>query len=112
MRKGEIAHYEQFLLFPQCFQKACFPGASEGVIVWEWVKYVFSIQGAIRTIKGHNSIFLLELCPFFDLDILSSIKQPTAKRWHLHAALLYFIVLESTLFITLSSFIYSTHFQI
>ena len=26
--KGEIAHYEQFLLFPQCFQKACFPAAS------------------------------------------------------------------------------------
>ena len=21
VRKGEIAHYEQFLLFPQCFQK-------------------------------------------------------------------------------------------
>ena len=35
--KGEIARYEQFLLFQQCFQKACFPGASEGVIVWEWV---------------------------------------------------------------------------
>ena len=34
--KGEIACYEQFLLFPQCFQKACFPGASIGVIVWEW----------------------------------------------------------------------------
>ena len=30
--------YQQFLLFPQCFQKACFPGASKGVIVWEWVK--------------------------------------------------------------------------
>ena len=28
--KGEIACYEQFLLFPQCFQKACFPGASKG----------------------------------------------------------------------------------
>ena len=26
--KGEIAHYKQFLLFPQCFQKDCFPGAS------------------------------------------------------------------------------------
>ena len=37
VRKGEIARYEQFLLFPQCFQKACFPGASKGVIVWEWV---------------------------------------------------------------------------
>ena len=35
--KGEIARHEQFLLFPQCFQKACFPGASKGVIVWEWV---------------------------------------------------------------------------
>ena len=35
--KGEIARYEQFLLFPQCFQKACFLEASKGVIVWEWV---------------------------------------------------------------------------
>ena len=35
--KGEIALYEQFLLYPQCFQKACFPRASKGVIVWEWV---------------------------------------------------------------------------
>ena len=35
--KGEIACYEQFLLFPQCFQKVCFPRASKGVIVWEWV---------------------------------------------------------------------------
>ena len=32
--KGEIAFYEQFLLFPQCFQKACFTGASKVVIVW------------------------------------------------------------------------------
>ena len=37
MGKGEIARYKQFLLFPQCFQKACFPGASKGVVVWEWV---------------------------------------------------------------------------
>ena len=36
--KGEIARHEQFLLFPQCFQKASFPEASKGVIVWEWVK--------------------------------------------------------------------------
>jgi hypothetical protein len=35
--KGEIARYEQFLLFAQCFQKACFPGVSKDVIVWEWV---------------------------------------------------------------------------
>ena len=24
--------------FSKCFQKACFPGASKNVIVWEWVK--------------------------------------------------------------------------
>ena len=35
--KGEIARYEQFLLFQQCFKKACFPVASKGVVVWEWV---------------------------------------------------------------------------
>ena len=35
--KGKIARYEQFLLFPRCFQKACLPGVSKGVIVWEWV---------------------------------------------------------------------------
>ena len=36
--KEEIARYEQFLLFSQCFQKVCFLEASKGVIVWEWVK--------------------------------------------------------------------------
>ena len=35
--KGEIARYEQFLLFPKCFQKVCFPGTSKGVIVCKWV---------------------------------------------------------------------------
>ena len=27
--KGEIARYKSFLLFPQCFQKVCFPGVSK-----------------------------------------------------------------------------------
>ena len=45
VRKGEIARYEQFLLFPQCFQKACFPGASKGVIVWEWVTGISRLLG-------------------------------------------------------------------
>ena len=38
--KGEIARYEHILLFPQCFQKSCFPGTSKGVIVWEWVNAI------------------------------------------------------------------------
>ena len=41
--KGEIARYEQFLLFPHCFQKACFPGASKGVIVRELVHNPFRL---------------------------------------------------------------------
>ena len=31
--KGEIAHYEQFLLFPQCFQNLSVVNASKGVSV-------------------------------------------------------------------------------
>ena len=42
--KGEIARHEQFLLFPQCFQMACFLGASKGVIVWEWVKRIKALK--------------------------------------------------------------------
>ena len=42
--KGEIARLEQFLLFPHCFQKACFLGASKGVIVWEWVRHFILYQ--------------------------------------------------------------------
>ena len=49
MRRGEIACYEQFLLCPQCFQKACFPGASKGVIVWEWVERLkYEKDGSVR----------------------------------------------------------------
>ena len=49
--KGEIARYEQFLLFPQCFQKACFSGVSKGVIVWEWVKQFYATQQNIFIVK-------------------------------------------------------------
>ena len=56
--KGEIAHYEQFLLFPQCFQNACFQGAPKGVVVWEWVNST-SQPRLLTTLKmkafGNNS---------------------------------------------------------
>ena len=36
--KGEIAlTCTSNFSFSHCFQKACFPGASKGSIVWEWV---------------------------------------------------------------------------
>ena len=52
MGKGEIACYEQFLLFPQCFQRAYFPGAAKGVNVWEWVN--FCIEKNIDLIIGET----------------------------------------------------------
>ena len=38
MGKGEIARYEQFLLFPQCFQKACTADTYKPGLVWERIK--------------------------------------------------------------------------
>ena len=72
--KGEGACYEQFLLFPQCFQKACFPRASKGVIVWEWVKLFCNGTKHIRNGQNasHQCFLLLGQCFyeafFFRLD--------------------------------------------
>ena len=56
--KGEVARNKQFLLFPQCFQKACFPGASKGVIVWEWVKVVNPLWKTLISTK----ILVYKIC--------------------------------------------------
>ena len=37
-QKGEIAHYEQFLLLPKCFQKSAAAEVSTFVYMWESVK--------------------------------------------------------------------------
>ena len=59
MGKGKIARYEQFLLFPLCFQKACFPGASKGVIMWEWVNIVHGFNNGY---VGKQPVALKEYC--------------------------------------------------
>ena len=62
MGKGEIALYERFLLFPQCFQKACFPRASKGVIVWEWVnrnnRLICLISNRSELLPNHTHEYL------------------------------------------------------
>ena len=45
---------EKLLICPQCFQKACFPGASKGVIMWEWVNQMFSRRIASLSTKWQN----------------------------------------------------------
>ena len=39
VEKGEIARYEQLLLFPQCFQKTCDADMQKPGLVWERVKW-------------------------------------------------------------------------
>ena len=58
--KGEIARYEQFLLFPQSFQNACLPGASKGVVVWEWYN---ESNGSLRRRTGKMLVSIF--CSFF-----------------------------------------------
>ena len=72
--KGEIARYEQFLLFPQCFQKACFPGTSKGVIVWEWVK-----QGKYKDVKLRKSVAFIKNTKSFTRR---SLIQPFTAKSH------------------------------
>ena len=38
VQKGEIAHYEQCLVFAQCFQKTCTADTLKQGFVWERVK--------------------------------------------------------------------------
>ena len=89
MGKGEIARYEQFLLFPQCFQKACFQGASKGVIVWEWVKvYVFTVvqlwRNCIHCVLGGQ----LEAREFLRQD------QCKPAAWYAHTVFVRYIVTD------------------
>ena len=72
--KGEIAHYEQFLLFPLCFQKAYFQGASKGVIVWEWVKW--QCQRYIPMFLCEKGVYAsMELVKVKSTDIYHSMRK-------------------------------------
>ena len=37
--------------FPTVFSKACFPGVSKGVVVWEWVKLLPDNERIVYTLK-------------------------------------------------------------
>ena len=76
--KGEIAHYEQFLLFPQCFQKACLSGASKGVIVWEWVNALR--RGIEALLPEHDSLCIVLFRGFEDSSFNIEVLRSQLKR--------------------------------
>ena len=54
MGKGEIAHYEQFLFFPQRFQKTNIADMRKQGLVWERVKYL--IIGYISCVNQAQTV--------------------------------------------------------
>ena len=61
--KGEITRYEQFLLFPQCFQKTCMADTYKAGPVWERVKQV--LKNVIKRAFGElNNLFRDEFIKF------------------------------------------------
>ena len=79
MGKGEIARFEQFLLFPQCFQKACFPGESKGVIVWEWVTHIYFTSIEKQVLRTCTNLFrfcFLQTTPVLAPNVWANEKIP------------------------------------
>ena len=79
--KGEIARYEQFLLFPQCFQTTCFADTYKPGFVWERFKSIpfgwLRIKSLTTSNKwdGHVLIFIFI---YFVLFVHMSLKVPIA----------------------------------
>ena len=89
MGKGEIAHYEQLLFFPQCFQKACFPGASNGVIVWEWVNRYSAVLCPFEVVFKKKK--MKELSALVILYYLYSFYFPLYPMYQLNAMAFYML---------------------
>ena len=70
--KGEIARYEQFLLFPLCFQRTCTTDTSKSGLAWERVKKQNIL--ALYAVKAfiNDSISQAQIVHFF-LDRVGSI---------------------------------------
>ena len=105
MGKREIARYEQFLLFPQYFQKACFLEASKGIIVREWVNTQQSsikekVMASIEPfILFKNAILWVLIRIFFRPDDSNEYTQH--KFWYTISNILYFEIF---------SFLYLVHY--
>ena len=74
MRKGEIARYEQFFLFSQCFRKTCAADTLKPGLVWVWVKLSFADVIALEKSKilsfGKENGPLHELYLYFTVPML------------------------------------------
>ena len=74
--KGEIAHYEQFLLFSQCFNRTCSAYTEKQCLVWErvniylqnrWVEWFVDMQKLLKTAKRWAQVLTLSQTTYFRL---------------------------------------------
>ena len=61
MGKGEIARYEQFLLFPQCFQKSCSQGRQKVSLCGNGLNREDVMVGKGEN-AGYKHLLLFPLC--------------------------------------------------
>ena len=66
---GEISHYEQFLLFPQCFQKTCTATRKNQGLFWKGLKEI--------TLIGFRQLYLLQVKLSFIIQKLPSCYLPS-----------------------------------
>ena len=69
LAKGEIAHYEQFLLLTQCFQKSSAAEASGSICMWKAFTHTGSDLDINLSNKLHNSGMAMSANNFLRLDI-------------------------------------------
>ena len=79
VRKGEIAHYEQFLLFPQCFQMTYTADTWKPGLVWERVKTLWQKEELLLTNSFSFSLSVFYL--FGELSATWICHLPTLSVW-------------------------------
>ena len=62
--KGEIARYEQHLLFQQCFQKICTADTLKPGLVWERVKKKKNVQHPLASVSAYFLQFSNKIVDF------------------------------------------------
>ena len=73
VEKGEIARYEQFLLFPQCFQKTCSVDTLKPGLVWERViSHHFGEEHCKRCFRFN---------PFYSADVVIFVNYCTFHEY-------------------------------
>ena len=83
--KGEIARYEQFLLFPKCFQTTCTADTLKHGLVWEMVNQC--VHDALDGRVNSHFVILYLSIEFFTWIFHSEFMAQPAKTPKCHTCL-------------------------